>query len=208
MIEPHATPWRPHAPATRVLAALAVTLGAAGIELTGAWNGRSLFLVADAVHLLAHVAIFGVLLVPRRWWHARGEDVSAVGVLVLVAAIAAAVVLTSVHALVVGNEGGPEPLVMLLSVFGLVANAVAAWLFTAPARRWWSFRAALAHELSDGALTLAGLAGAGAIAVFGWTWIDPALSLGIGFWLGWWALHLLVRRSRRGRQVWAEEPIG
>ena len=167
-----------------------------------------MFLVADAIHLLAHVGIFVVLLMPLGWWHEASEDVSAIAVLVLVEAIAAGVMFASIHALVASPHEVAEPALMLLALVGLVANGVAAWLLRAPAQRWWSFRAAMAHELSDGALTLAGLAGAGAIAVFGWTWVDPGLSLGIGLWLAWWASRLLVRRARRGRRFWAEEPIG
>ncbi len=195
-----------HVAAGRVVAAVVVTVVAAGIELVGSWTGGSLFLVADAVHLLAHVGIFGVLLLPRTWWQEGWEDASAVAVLALVGAIAAGVIVVSVHALVAGRLEPPEPALMLLSLFGLAANVTGAWLLTAPARRWWSFRAALAHELSDGAMTVGGLCGAGAIALFGWAWVDPALSLGIGLWLAWWVLRLLVRRVRRGAGIWAEEP--
>jgi len=190
----------------RVVAALVVTVVAAGIELVGSWTGQSLFLVADAVHLLAHVGIFGVLLLPRTWWQEGWEDASAVAVLGLVGAIAAGVIVVSAHALAAGRVEPPEPALMLLSLVGLAANVTAAWLLTAPARRWWSFRAALAHELSDGAMTVGGLFGAGAIALFGWAWVDPALSLGVGTWLAWWVLRLLVRRIRRGAGIWAEEP--
>ena len=201
-------PEHRHVPAGRVLTALAVTVVAAATELIGSRAGHSLFLVADAVHLLAHVGIFVVLLMPLGWWHDRSEDVSAIAVLVLVDLIAAGIMFASAHALVARAGEIAHPAIMLLSLVGLTANGVAAWLLRAPAQQWWSFRAAMAHELSDGALTLAGLAGAGAIAVFGWTWVDPGVSLGIGLWLAWWASRLLVRRARHGRRFWAEESIG
>jgi Co/Zn/Cd efflux system component len=156
-----------HVPARRVVLALATTVVAAGIEILGSQTGSSLFLVADAVHLLAHVGIFGVLLIPSRWWHEQWEDVTAVIVLALVTVIAAGVTFVSLDALRVGEVDPPHPAVMLFSLFGLLANVVAAWLLTPGAREWWSFRAALAHEVSDAALTLVGLAGAGAIALFG-----------------------------------------
>jgi cobalt-zinc-cadmium efflux system protein len=191
-----------------VLAALAVTVSAAVVELFGARTGRSLFLTADAVHLLAHVGIYGVLLFPPRLWHERGEDASAIAVLVVVAAIAVGIVATSADAILRPREGAPDPEIMLLSLAGLVANGVAAWLLTAPARTWWSFRAALAHELSDGALTVAGLLGAGTIALLGWRWVDPVLSLAIGVWLAGWTARLLVDRLRFGRRVWLDEAIG
>jgi len=194
-----------HAPARRVLGAVGITVAAAAVELAGSWSGRRLFLVADAVHLLSHVGIFAVLLAPRRWWHERWEDRTALAVLSLVTAIAVGITAMSVYGVVRGIGEPPDPAMMLLSVFGLAANAIVAWLLTAPARRWWSFRAALAHELSDGALTVAGLVGAGAIAWFGWKWVDPALSLTIGIWLAWWASRLLVRRLRHGAGTWAHD---
>jgi hypothetical protein len=46
----------------------------------------------------------------------------------------------------------------------------------------------------------------GAVALFGWIWVDPTLSFGIGLWLAWWVLRLLVRRIRRGAGIWAQEP--
>jgi cobalt-zinc-cadmium efflux system protein len=195
-----------HVPARRVLAAFAITLLAATAEAIGSWTGRSLFLVADAAHLFAHLLIFGVLLVPRAAWHDRGEDVAATGVLLLVSGIAATVTVSSIRALA-GGAGDPEPTVMLLSLVGLTANVTSAWLFLAPSRSWWSFRAALAHELSDGALTLAGLAGAALIAWRDWKWLDGALSLAIGLWLQVWAGRLLANRLRVGTEAWNREGL-
>ena len=45
----------------------------------------------------------------------------------------------------------PRPSFMLLSLLGFGANLTTAYLFRAPAKTRWSFRAALAHELSDAA---------------------------------------------------------
>ncbi len=194
-----------HVPARTVLTAIAVTVLAAGAELTGAWNARSLFLVADAVHLLAHLGIFGVLLIPIAQWHERGEDVATVTVLTVVLLIAVGVTAASVRGLVAAAEEPPEPAFFLLALLGLSANMITAYLFKNPAESRWSFRAALAHELSDGALTVVGLAGALAIKLFAWHWVDPSLSLVIGAWLGAWSIRLLARRVRLGREVWTLE---
>jgi Co/Zn/Cd efflux system component len=91
---------------------------------------------------------------------------------------------------------------MLLSILGLGANTTMAYLFRDPAETQWSFRAAPAHELSDGALTVAGLRGALAIKLFSWPWVDPGLSLAIGVWLGAWAARLV---ARFGRTTWTLE---
>lgn len=201
-MHPHA---HAHIPPRTVLTAMAVTLVAAGVELTGALNGRSLFLAADAVHLVAHLGIFGVLLIPTARWHERGEDVATIAVLVLILAVAIGITVTSVRELFAAADEPPRPSFMLLSILGLAANMTTAYLFKDPAETHWSFRAALAHELSDGALTVAGLAGALTIALFAWNWVDPALSLVIGGWLGLWSARLLGRRIRFGPGVFEEE---
>jgi cobalt-zinc-cadmium efflux system protein len=195
-------PAHVHVGADRVLLASAVTLLAAAIELAGSARGGTLFLAADAMHLLAHVGIFGVLLIPSGRWHARGEDLAAIAILGAVALIAVGIAGASLRRLFDPGAVAPEPSVMLLSILGLGANLTTAYLFTDPARTRWSFRAALAHELADGALTVAGLFGALAIAIGGWSWIDPALSLAIAGWLAGWSGRLLLRRIRSGREAW------
>jgi cobalt-zinc-cadmium efflux system protein len=192
-----------HVAPARVLAAAGLTVAAAAIELAAARAAGSLFLTADAVHLAAHLGIFLVLLLPTRGRHAAREDAVSCAVLVLVVAIAAWIAVGSLGGLL-ARRPPPRPALMLASLLGLVANLASAWLFRDPARERWSFRAALAHELADGALTVAGLAGAGAIALWGLAWVDPALSLSISLWLGTWAARLLARRWRLGPRAWID----
>jgi cobalt-zinc-cadmium efflux system protein len=195
-------PEHHHIEAPRVAIALAITLLAAAGELAGARSAGSLFLTADAVHLVAHIGIFAVLLIPRGRWHGAEEDVATAGVLALVALIATAITAASINAVLFANHGAPAPAFLLLSLLGLGANVATAWLFRTPAASRWSFRAALAHELADGMITVAGLAGALLIRLFGWWWIDPGLSLAIGVWLDVWALRLVRLRIRHGASAW------
>jgi cobalt-zinc-cadmium efflux system protein len=192
-----------HVAARRVLAALAVTVAAAAVELTASRSGHSLFLVADALHLMAHVGIFAVLLLPIGPRHERREDTSTILVLVLVLVIAGGIAWESLRRLAEPSPAEVQPAWMAVSIVGLGANLLAAWLFRDPARHRFSFRAALAHELADASLTIAGLAGAVAIHFLGVRWIDPALSLAIVAWLAGWALWLLARRARGGPGAWA-----
>jgi cobalt-zinc-cadmium efflux system protein len=194
-----------HIPPGTVLAALGVTLVAAAVELVAAWHGSSRFLVADAVHLVAHLGIFGVLLIPTARWHESGEDMATITVLTFVLLIAVGITVSSLRALTAVPDGLPDPSFMLVALLGLGANMTTAYLFKDPAATRWSFRAALAHELSDGALTIAGLAGALCIRLFSWRWVDPGLSLAIGAWLGAWSTRLLARRFRQGRAGWMLE---
>ena len=191
-----------HVPARVVLLAMAVTIVAASIEILASWRGGSLFLAADAIHLLAHMAIFLVLLIPPGAWHDRGEDVATIGVVALVLVIAAGIGLVSLHDLLHVNRKPPHPALFLLSLAGLSANLLTALLFRRPSEEHWSFRAALAHELSDGALTIAGLLGALAIKLFALRWVDPGLSLVIALWLIFWAGRLAIRRTRFGASAW------
>lgn len=194
-----------HIPPRTVLTALAITMLAAAAELAGAWRGGSLFLAADAVHLVAHLGIFGVLLIPMARWHAQGEDIATIAVLTVILLIAVGITVASIRDVVATPDEPPDPSFMLLALLGLAANMGTAYLFKDPAETHWSFRVALAHELSDGALTVAGLLGALAIKLFAWHWVDPSLSLVIGVWLGVWSTRLLRRRIRLGPRVWTLE---
>jgi cobalt-zinc-cadmium efflux system protein len=193
-----------HVPASRVALAAGITILAGGVELVASKASGSLFLLADAVHLLAHLGIFLVLLIPPGRLHGTSEDLGAVLVLAIVVAIAAWVVWLSLDHLLHPPEELPNAAAMLVSLLGLAANTCSALLFRKPAETHFSFRAALAHELSDGGMTLAGLVGAGCISLFGWYWVDPTLSLLIGSWLGVWAVRLLIRRALRGPEVFFE----
>jgi cobalt-zinc-cadmium efflux system protein len=195
-----------HTSAARVLSAAGLTVAAAALELVAARVAGSLFLTADALHLTAHLGIFLVLLLPTSGRHARREDAATCAVLLLVAVIAAWIAAASLDGLLAARPP-PRPSLMLASLLGLGANLASAWLFRDPARARWSFRAALAHELADGALTVAGLLGAGAIALWGFAWVDPLLSLAIALWLFAWAMRLLARRWRVGPAAWIDRPV-
>jgi cobalt-zinc-cadmium efflux system protein len=197
-----------HVAPRTVLTAAGITLLAGGIEILGAWKGRSLFLLADAIHLLAHLAIFGILLIPPGPRHRHGEDLSTLTILGIVFVIAIAIEFASIRELCSNPGEVPRAAFMLLAILGLLANLATAFLFRKMARERWSFRAALAHELSDGAMTVAGLMGIPAIKIFGWHWVDPGLSLLIGVWLMAWSLRLLTRRVRGGPEVWMQETSG
>ncbi len=203
-----------HVPPRTVLTAIVITLTAAVVEFAGSWRSGSYFLAADATHLVAHLGIFGVLLIPTRRHsereiearaHARMDDRTTIAVLALVLCIALGIAAVSVRDLLSGSERETNPAFMLLALLGLGANTATSFLFIDPARTHWSFRAALAHELSDGAMTIVGLVGALAIKLFGWRWVDPSLSLMIGAWLAGWSSRLLLRRLQIGARAWAIE---
>lgn len=152
--------------ARRVTVALGVTLFAAAGELGGAQASGSLFLVGDAVHLVLHTAIFGILLIPDARARTHSADRATIAILVVVLAVAIAIVLTAAQELHSGGREAPEARFILLSLCGLAANTISAWLLRDPARSIASFRPAVAHELADGMITLVALAGALAISLY------------------------------------------
>ena len=144
-----------HVPARVVFVAAGLTLAAAAAEVLGAWRSGSLFLGADAMHLVAHLSIFGILLIPSARTHEHLEDVAAVGVLTIIAIIAVGIISEAAACLRQPLTQPPEAAYLNLSLLGLGANLATAYLFHDPARTRWSFRAALAHELADAAFTVA-----------------------------------------------------
>ena len=197
-----------HVPARRVIGALVVTLGAAVFETAISAHAGSYFLFADAIHLVAHLGIFVVLLLPTHGpRHDTREDLATLVVLAIVVVIATGLGVHTVIGLL-AQAPPPHPLALLASLAGLAANLTSAWLFRDPAEHRSSFRAAFTHELSDASLTIVGLVGAGAIALFHFAWVDPALSLAITGWLAFWAIRLVVRRIRFGRAAWETADLG
>ena len=88
----------------------------------------------------------------------------------------------------------PEPVepgvMMAVAAAGVVMNAgIAAMLWRAG--RDLNLRSALLHELGDTVSTAAVIAGGFVIAQTGRTWIDPALSFGIGALILWSSLGIL-----------------
>lgn len=185
-----------------VVLAAAITLVAGLVEMAVARHAGSRFLQADAVHLLAHLAIFTILLLPAHGARAaRREDGAACAVLVIVLVLGAGMATDAIEGLL-HPSAPPAAAAMLVSLFGLGANLASAALLRGGSRRRMSFRAALTHELADGSLTVVALGGAVLIAYDHVTWVDPTLSLLIAGWLLSWAVRLLAHRWRHGWRVW------
>ena len=71
------------------------------------------------------------------------------------------------------------PTVIAVAAAGIVVNGLTAWLFMAGQKHDLNARSAFLHMAGDAAVS-AGVVVAGiVIAVTGWTWLDPAVSLAI-----------------------------
>jgi cobalt-zinc-cadmium efflux system protein len=173
----------------RLFWVLGLALGYAGIEALGGWLTGSLALLADSLHMVSDSAALALSLVAvwmasrpaperRTFGNSRAEILAALANGLALAVIA---VFISVHAIErflspreVAGDG-----VMLVATGGLLINLIGLWILEAGRESSLNVRGAWLHVASD---TLASvgviLAGLG-IWAFGWTWLDPTVSIGV-----------------------------
>ena len=88
--------------------------------------------------------------------------------------------------------------VMVVALIGIVINGVSAWLLMAGRRSDLNVRGAFLHMIADAGVSL-GVVGVGAgIALTGWLWLDPVMSLVISaviVWGTWGLLRDAVKMS-------------
>lgn len=81
---------------------------------------------------------------------------------------------------------------MIVAAVGIAINAATAWLFASGQRHDLNIRSAYLHMASDAVIS-AGVVLAGfAILMTGWSWLDPAVSLGIVVVIAWSTWGLLA----------------
>lgn len=160
----------------------------------------SLALVADAGHNLSDV--LGLLLAWGAAWLARRPPTQrrtyGYGRSSILAALANAVLL------LVGTGGilweavsrldDPQPVatgvVMVVALVGIGVNFGTALLFMADRKRDLNVRGAFVHMVADAAISLGVVVAAAVIALTGWLWLDPAVSIAIALAIvaGTWGL--------------------
>lgn len=98
-------------------------------------------------------------------------------------------------------------LMIWVAAVGVVMNGVIAW-FLMRASSDVNIRSAFIHQLGDTLSTAAVIVGGWAILLTGQTWVDPALSIGIGFLILWssWGiiretLNILLEGTPQGMSV-------
>jgi cobalt-zinc-cadmium efflux system protein len=200
-----------HAPSTFNRAfAIGIALNAAfvAIEAFYGWKVNSLALLADAGHNLSDViglvlawggALAGRLQPDAR--HTYGWKRASI----LAAFINAMLLLVAMGSLAweaLHRLRSPEPVdgvtIMVVAGIGIVVNTATALLFLRGRESDLNIRGAFLHMAAD-ALVSAGVVVAGGLALwFGWTWLDPVVSLVIAavIVIGTWSLfkqslHLL-----------------
>lgn len=196
-----------HAPASfgRAFAiGISLNLGFVLVEAFYGWRTGSLALLADAAHnlsdvaglLLAWAAFAAVQIKPNRrhtyGWRRGSILASFINAIVLLVAMGS--LLWEAIQRLQQPAAIDAPTVMLVAGIGVMINSITAWLFVAGSRHDLNIRGAFLHMAAD-ALVSAGVVVAGALYLWReWSWIDPAVSIGIALVIivGTWSLF---RRS-------------
>ncbi len=170
-----------------MVGALVLTVGIAVLEGVGGWLTHSLALLSDAGHMLTDVSALLLALLalwfagrpadPRRTYgYARLEILSALLNGVLLLGITLLIVVEAILRLRDPPEVRLLPMAILAAI-ALVANLGA--LSFLHRSHTLNARAAFLHVLGDTLSSMGVLLGAGVMAMTGWRWVDPALSLAI-----------------------------
>lgn len=159
------------------------------VEAFYGWQTDSLALLSDAGHNLSDV--LGLLVAWGGFYLARlrpnRQHTYGLGRATIMAAMFNALfLLLAVGGIVweaIDRLAHPVPIqggtVMLVAAIGVIVNGITAWLFVSGTKNDLNLRGAFLHMAADTLVSL-GVVVTGAIYILtGWTWLDPAISLGI-----------------------------
>jgi cobalt-zinc-cadmium efflux system protein len=183
----------------RVAAAVAVNLVLTAAQVAGGLAAGSVALIADAVHNLSDALSLVIAFSARRIARRPATPAMSFG-FGRAEVVAALVNYTTLIVISVwlGYEAlarmldPPEVtgwIVVALAAVALVVNSATALLTWRLARDSVNIRAAFLHNLSDAGTSLAVIVGGVLIWLYGWRWVDPAITLLIS---GWIMVHALT----------------
>ena len=195
----HHHPSPPEAARTdrRLFWAVAVNLLLTVAQILGGVVAGSLALVADAVHNLSDALSLAIALLARRiarrpahagmtFGYRRAEIVAALINLTTLIAIGIYLVAEGIARLIT-----PVPvdgwLVVIIAGVALVIDLGTVALTFRPSRDSMNIRAAFLHNLADALGSVAVIVAGTAILLYGWTVVDPLVTLGIAGYVLWQA---------------------
>lgn len=181
---------------------MALNLGFVIVEATYGVIAHSMALLADAGHNLSDV--FGLLMAwaaavlskrapTTRFTYGMGSTsiLAALANAILLLIAVGAIALEAVQRL-----ANPEPVagstVMVVALIGIFVNGITAWLFMAGKEGDLNVRGAYLHMAADAAVSFGVVCAGLAIALTGWLWIDPIVSLVIAAIIVWGTWSLLT----------------
>ncbi|SFE63427.1 cation diffusion facilitator family transporter [Roseivivax sediminis] len=188
----------PEAGDRRVAAAVGVNLLLTVVQIVGGLLSGSLAMIADAIHNLSDAASLVIAFVARRiarrpadaamtFGYGRAEVVAALVNYTTLVLIGLYLVYEAVLRIF-----APEPvtgwLVVVIAAVALVVDLATAALTWAMSKDSMNIRAAFLHNLADALGSVAVIAAGTLILLFGWTWVDPVVTLAIAGYILWMSL--------------------
>ena len=178
----------------RLKVAFVLTLAIVIAEVVGAVVSGSLTLAADAGHAFTDTAAIGLALaatwvarrpasLKRTFGFERAEVLAAAANALLLWAVAAWIGWAAIGRFIDGFGGEPVEVaagwVLFVGGIGLLVNIAAAFLLHSASADSLNVQAAFRHVLADLMVSVAVMVSAAAILIFGWWWVDPAISVSI-----------------------------
>ena len=169
--------------------AIGLNLAIVVIEVGAGLFAHSTALIADAGHNLSDV--LGLVLAGGAMWLARrpatGRRTYGFGKATVLAALANGVTLMFVSGAIVLEaverllhpQAVQSGVVMIAAAVGEEVNTATALMFVRGRKADVNVRSVFLHMAGDAAISIGVIAAAGAIALTGWTWLDPLASVAI-----------------------------
>ncbi|TMV06309.1 cation transporter [Ruegeria sediminis] len=185
----------PQAGDARVAWAIAVNLFLTLAQVIGGIFSGSLALIADALHnfsdAIALIIAFAARKIARRpadermsFGYGRAEVIAAL-------VNYTTLIVLSVYLVYEGvlRFFEPEPIngwmVVWIAALALIVDLVTAALTYAMAKDSMNIRAAFVHNIADALGSVAVILAGGAVILFGWTWVDPVVTILIAAYILW-----------------------
>jgi cobalt-zinc-cadmium efflux system protein len=187
-------------------------------EVAGGLLSNSLALLSDAVHNLSDASSLGVSWLASRISRMQRTPAHSFGFrrAEILASLVNTVALMGIGVFLlveaVRKFLHPEPVVgvvmLVVAVVGLLGNLFTAWLLHADSRDSLNIRSAYLHIVMDTLSSVGVIAAALLMMAFGWTWLDPLLTLAVSLYVLWesWPLlkasiHILMQGTPEGVRV-------
>jgi cobalt-zinc-cadmium efflux system protein len=180
---------------TRLVISLALTLAFVGVELVAGWWSNSLALLTDAAHNFTDVVALGLA------WHAiqlaakpahsgRTFGYHRAGILIaLVNATTLAVIALGIFYEAFHRFQSPllvqTDILIVVAILAFVVNTGTAWLVRRGSENDLNLKSVYFHLMGDAASTFAAILAGIGIALTGWVWLDPLVSVFIGGFIIW-----------------------
>ncbi|MDQ8196814.1 cation diffusion facilitator family transporter [Pelagicoccus enzymogenes] len=190
----------------RLVWSIIANLGLSLFQFVAGIVSGSAALLADALHNTNDAAALVVAYVARRISRKRANSrytfgyrrAELIGALIQFTALVVIGGFLVFHA--IGRLLEPVPIesswVVLGASIALLVDLTTVGLLWATSKGSLNVKAALLHNLTDAATSLAVLAGGALMLLFGWSWIDPILTLAIALFIVVTAFKLIGQTSR------------